>query len=105
MSGGGGELVHRDVLLFHGTENFGFGNVSSGVNIQQISRGTMGLVAREASVSMTPVRPAFDVGEVQIRNGFAAIALDASDCIFRTFAEQGRQLCAKIVASACLKFL
>src|ERR1051325_7454367 len=62
----------------------------------------MSLIARNAAMGMAPIGPPFNIGKMQIRNGFAIITLHAGDRISGTFAEQCGELSPPVItASGC----
>src|SRR5262245_39661752 len=100
MSSGRRELVHGNMLHLDGAEHFRLRNVCGGIDVQQVSRRPVGLVAGKASVGVAPTGPTLDVGKVQIGNGLAVVVFDTGASVRWPLAEERRQLRAKVVAAA-----
>src|SRR4051812_24594842 len=57
VRGGGREFVHRDVDFLDRAKDLSFRNVRGGVDVHQIARRSVGLVAGETSVRVAPFCP------------------------------------------------
>src|SRR5947209_19858115 len=99
MSSTRGKLQHRQMLFFVARENFGFGDVGGSVDIDQIGRRAVRLIARQASMRMRPLRPAANVIQMQIGDRLAIVTFDARDSLRRALAEERGKLGAEVVAT------
>ena len=96
-----------------GAEDFGFGDVGVGVEVEEVAGGAVGLVADEVSAVVRPLHPGAEVVEVELGEGFAVVALDAAEGVggeggeggVAGFGEEGGGVGLEVVAVHRAEFL
>ena len=87
-----------------GAEGFGLGYPGCGVQVKQIRRRPVRLVARGAPLSLGPPGEGLDILQVQIGEGLAIVALDPGDYFAISLSEKFGQMSGQTISAAFLEF-